>query len=97
MTSQWTSREGSLESMIRILKRDQNCRKRLVNISTELTVKAARLVGDCLEREHTPDYVDFSIKIFLIDRNKCLFSAFFWNVRGEFSIKCIIHLVLRKN
>lgn len=77
MTSQWTSREGSLESMIRILKRDQNCRKRLVNISTELTVKAARLVGDCLEREHTPDYVDFSIKIFLIDRNKCLFSAFF--------------------
>ena len=60
-----------------ILKRDQNSRKRLVNISTELTVEAVRLVGDYLEREHTPDYVDFSIKIFLIDRNKCLFSAFF--------------------
>ena len=32
MTSQWTSLEGSLESMIRILKRDQSCRKRLVNL-----------------------------------------------------------------
>lgn len=53
---------------------DQNSKKRSElqkkiseSFSTGLTVEAARLVGDCLEREHAPDYVDFSIKTFLIE------------------------------
>lgn len=63
--------------MIEIPKRDQSCRERFVNISTEFIGEAARLVGYWLGREGAPDYVDFFIKIFLIDENKCLISAFF--------------------
>lgn len=57
-------------------KRDQSYRERFVNIFTEFIVEAAKLVGDGLGREDVPGCEDFSIKIFLIDKNKYLISAF---------------------
>lgn len=66
---------GQFGIQIGIPKRDENCRERFVSIFTEFIVEAAKLV-DCLGREYVPGRVDFFIKIFLIDKNKCLIPAF---------------------